>query len=192
MSKFSITSLLFLLCAFAFFVYSGLFAEAEITEDELGPFWVIYETYQGSYADASTVLKYVEGSIFMEKAVKSSRSFGLFFDRPSVLEAKRRSAVGVIIDNPTPELINYLSARYKVARLPRAKSVITTFPYKNAFSLFIGNIKVYPKLGHYLAKHHPENKPILEIYDHKNKLIIYSVPFSVDLSVYQAIYNKHR
>lgn len=183
------TFIIFALTAFGFLIYSGLFAGVKTEYITQPQRWIIYETHIGDYKNSDTVLEYVEGSLYMEPAVLTDQTFMLYFDDPDEVESKNlRSVMGVILDYASPELLNYLGKRYKVARLPPCKNISVVFPYINFVSKIIGKRRSHPVLKKYLKENLLEGLPILEVYDSTDKTITYSSPLSLSPEYLEGIF----
>ena len=191
MRPLAITGLIFLFFGFLLSVFSGLFAPISVEQAKRGERWIIYETHTGPYENAGTVLEYVKGSLFMEKAVSYTQTFGLYFDNENDTKEKElRSVQGVIIDNPTDALIIYLNTRYKVARLPPCQSVTVNFPLKTFLSVLLADLRITPVLNAYLKENLLESLPLLKVYNQDTQTITYSSPLNLSHDILDDVF-KH-
>lgn len=142
--------LVFFASVFGLFVYSGLFAPVEIRAQRppFGNLHIAYKFARGSYKNAGMLFTQAH-SIAPELA-----TIGLYYDDPQQVErtADLRYCVGVVLPEADDEKQKYIDAfiadGFKEARLPGVDhAVMTTFPFKNTLSIFIGVAKVYPQLA---------------------------------------------
>lgn len=167
--------------------YYGLFAKVTIVEQEVGDFWLLYEKHVGDYKDVGPVIDSIYSRLLGEDGIATSRGFGIYYDDPKKVEKKNlRSIAGCILDKQDEDKIDYLQTNYQIKTFPASKSVIVVFPYKGIPSIFLGVLKVYPKLAEYLAQKKYPPVPVMEIYDRPNEKIVYVAPVNVDKKVFDA------
>ena len=165
--------------------YYGFFAKVTIVEKEVGDFWLLYEKHVGDYKETGQVIDRIYSRLLGEDAIAPSRGFGLYFDDPKKVEKKNlRSIVGCILDGQDEGRIDYLQRNYQVKKYPASKSVVAEFPFKGTPSIFLGLVKVYPKLTEYLAEHKYPPVPIMEIYDTPGGKLSYIASVNLDGQVY--------
>jgi hypothetical protein len=171
--------------AFLTLAYYGLFAKVTIVEQEVGDFWLLYEKHVGDYKDVGPVIDRIYSKLLGEDGITPSRGFGLYYDDPKKVEKKNlRSIVGCILDKQDESKIDYLKTNYQIKNFPSSKSVIVIFPYKGLPSIFLGVLKVYPKLSEYLAHKKYSPVPVMEIYDRPNEKIVYVASVNLDARVF--------
>lgn len=154
--------------------YYGMFAQVTISEQETGPFWLVYEKYIGDYKNVGPIMEKLSRDLKQKESVETSRGFGLYFDNPQeVAKEKLRSLVGCIVAEKDANKIPGLQARYNVKLYPVSKSVVASFPFRGHPSIFVGIFKVYPKIFSYVKDHNYSPVPIMELYDLPNKKISY-------------------
>ena len=120
-----------------------------------------------------------------EDAVETTRGFGLYYDNPKKVKKENlRSIVGCILENEDADKIEYLKKRYKIKKYPPSKSVIAEFPFKGTPSIFMGILKVYPKITKYMEQHNYAMVPIMEIYDSSHKTISYVESVAIEAKIY--------
>lgn len=150
--------------------YYGLFASVVIEEKEKGGFVLVYEMHRGPYQEVAGIIERISASLLGEYNITASRGFGLYYDDPrAVRKEDLRSIAGCILDGQSDERIAYIGERYKTAQYPKTKSVTAEFPFRGKLSIFLGIVKVYPKLGEYMVQHDYPPVPIMEIYDSAGK-----------------------
>ena len=154
-------------------IYFGILGEIAIKEQEAGPFKVVYETHIGDYSKVRIIQDEIYYSL-IEDGITTTKGFGIYYDNPKVVEKEMlRSEGGVIIEEVDYSKIYELKGKYNLKDIPKTKSVVATFPYRNKFSIILGVFKVYPKLNNYITEKGYQPTPAMEIYDKENKKIIY-------------------
>ncbi|MDD5224930.1 MAG: GyrI-like domain-containing protein [bacterium] len=154
--------------------YYGMFAKVTISEQETGPYWLVYEKYIGDYKNVGPVMTKLSEELKKKESIETSRGFGLYYDNPQeVAKDKLRSLVGCILEEKDTSKIQGLQAKYNIKSYPVSKSVVASFPYRGHPSIFVGIFKVYPKFFSYLKDHNFTPVPLMELYDLPNKKIIY-------------------
>jgi hypothetical protein len=178
---------LLLIAALLTLAYYGIFAKVDIVEQEVGDFWLLYEKHAGDYKDVGPVIDKIYSKLLGEDGITTSRSFGLYYDDPKKVDKKNlRSIAGCILDKQDEDKIDYLQKNYQIKKFPASKSVIVVFPYKGIPSIFLGVVKVYPKLAEYLAHKKYPPVPVMEIYDRPNEKIVYLASVNLDKKVFDA------
>jgi len=159
--------LLIFLVGIAYIVQSGLLDTIQVktTQPKRGVMMIAYKTGKGAYKGA--------GELFTEACclVLNREHIGIYYDDPeAVPEADLRFAVGVILstggDQPdSDEMTTMVENGYKIAIFPKPNFVVmTTFPFRNTLSIYMGIFRVYPLLKEYIATRGLCAYPALEIY----------------------------
>ncbi|MBN1251315.1 MAG: hypothetical protein JXA16_04205 [Bacteroidales bacterium] len=156
----------------AFIAYSGFFANVEITEKEVGPYFMVGKEYLGDYKNSGTH----QDSIYKDlvaKDVTIEAGFGIYRDNPKEVKAEElRSMLGCIVnEKDTVKKTELEREGYIIQKMGVTKSAVVEFPFKNTFSIIASVIKVYPKLEEYFITNKYQKVPALEIYK-DNKIII--------------------
>lgn len=179
--------LLIIMVALLTLSYYGLFAKVSIVEQEVGDFWLLYEKHVGDYKEVGPVIDSLYSRLLGEDGITPSRGFGLYYDDPKKVDKKHlRSIAGCILDKDDEDKIDYLKMNYQIKKFPASKSVIVVFPYRGIPSIFLGLVKVYPKLSEYLAHKKYPPVPVMEIYDRPNEKIVYAAPVNVGTEIFDA------
>lgn len=145
-------------------VHLGAFEPVDIDEEVRGPLYVLYSDHQGAYYQISEVISRVEGAAKLAGAA-CAKTFGEYFDDPSVVEEDRlRSRGGCIATEPfgkTPEGLH-------TDQIPDSRYVVAHFSGSPA----IGPWKVYTKVHRYLLHHRLKAvEETIEIYSlHDNEI----------------------
>jgi hypothetical protein len=171
-----------------YLIYHGLFVTINITEDNRGPYWLVCEKYVGDYKNTGEVMDRVYQSLLDNEKIMASRGFGLYYDNPKIVEKEKlRSIVGCVLEGEYLGKKDELSKKFRVEEIPSSWCVTTAFPYRSPLSIFMGAIRVYPKLGEYLKEKKYPGVPIMEIYDAHNTRIDYIVPVNIDKKYFEAM-----
>ena len=164
-----------LLFIFIFLVYSGLFSKITIKEIELGPFVLAYEDHVGNYSDVGKIFNRQRDSLEKEFKIKPVRYAGIYLDDPqSVPKEKLRSEIGFIIEEKNIGRLDDLKTRFKVRNLDRKKYAAALFPNRNPASIFIGIMRVYPRLGQFMKDKGFKMGYGLEIYDRSRQQVTFA------------------
>lgn len=153
--------------------YFGLLGNIKITEKNAGPFKVVSETYIGDYDNTREIQNRISQDL-LKYNITIARTFGIYYDNPKQVDKnKLRSESGIIIDEKDYNKIEKIKENYNIKEIPKTKSIVTTFPYRNKYSISLGLFKVYPKINQYIEDKNYKQTPAMEIYDLENQQIIY-------------------
>ncbi len=157
------------------YAWLGGFRKIQFTLQEAGGEVLAYEPHTGEYKNVGKVIDKMYYALLNEEKVECFRGFGIYYDNPQKVEKEKlRSEVGNILENPTPELLELLSGKYNIKTLEKQKFLVTEFPYKNQFSIFMGIMRVYPAINQYTREQNlSEEGFVMEIYDVPGKKIVY-------------------
>ena len=157
--------------------YYGALSPVPITEEDIGPYTVVYLPHVGDYRESATPLYRIHRLLTEKYSLKPTLGFGIYYDNPAVTEPKEiRSDLGALFASPMdPTLLARLGADLKIRQWERSPCFVATFPFKNAASPMIGAIKVYPALAAYLKAKNFPMKPTMEIYEPDNGKILYVI-----------------
>ena len=158
--------------------YYGVLSPIAITEEDIGPYTLVYLTRTGDYRESSDVLYKIQQNLTEKYSVTPALSFGIYYDNPALIEPRElRADLGAMWKTPLDgPLLARLGNDYKIRTMERTPCYIATFPFKNAASPMIGALKVYPLLSAYLADKQVPTTPTMEIYDRTEGKILYIVP----------------
>ena len=183
MRKLITVALIFILFVVSYLAYLGAFQEMKISERELGPYRVIYKKHQGAYSDTNDL--FTEFSQWkLKQNLSSAHLMGVYYDDPAQIdESKLRSEIGLSLsETDYKRLSNIFASEFHFKQIPPRRYTMTTFPYKNMLSIFLGLGKAYPALNDYIKEkgypddvHNEQNGFTLEIYDETKSLITYLI-----------------
>jgi len=170
--------------------YFGAFTEVQVTESTEGPYYFVYQNYQGPYQKVSPTFNEVDQKLKKMGFVDYTWA-GLFYDKPGmVADDKLRADIGAILSTKDYyslklPLENGLLARVLNAR-PYFKAV---FPNKGTVSIILGVFKAYPAINKYMQdlklppftykEKEYENDYAMEIYETKNINYLMTQPKAV-------------
>ena len=171
---FFIVVLVALLALLAFLAYLGIFSPLKVTEQEMGPFTFVYESYVGQYKDTGKVFHKVYQAMLAE-GITTVRGIGIYYDDPAITpKDKLHSDCGVIIETKDyAKLADLKKKNFKIMSLPKEMSVVAEFPLKNPVSLMIGPMKGYPALVKYFQRKGYKWTTPFELYDMPGGKIFY-------------------
>ena len=161
-------SLGFILFFLYLFQYTGAFKSVTVSQDERGPYKILYKAHIGPYHKIVSAIEDVENWA-RKNELKCRLSFGEYFDDPRVVEEGRlNSRGGCIIDPITDEtktlekLKLTLPADFQIADIEKTKAVVALFTGAPG----IGPLKVYPKAEDYIIENKLTRKgSVIEIYE---------------------------
>ncbi|OGF28472.1 hypothetical protein A2331_05085 [Candidatus Falkowbacteria bacterium RIFOXYB2_FULL_34_18] len=173
--KFIIWFIIFGLLVLLFAWYVGFFYKIEITEREMGPYYVVYEGYEGPYQDTGKIQEKIYQKLLLEEEIRTYKGFGIYYDDPQkVVKDKLRSDTGCILEDGSVERIHELqNKQYQLKKIDKKNSLVVEFPFKNRVSIMAGVFRVYPRINEYMSEKGYGEVPMMEIYDVLNKKIIY-------------------
>jgi hypothetical protein len=160
-----------------FLVYSGLFSTITIVEKEIGPYTLVFEEYRGDYSNAGTIFRRVYDVLEKDYGIKPERGFGIYYDDPrTVPKEKLRSDVGCVINARDAGKLNAAGAPFKVRGMKKTMSVAADFPFRSMVSVYVGVMRVYPKMDAYIKDRKLATEYSMELYDFESKKILYAFP----------------
>ncbi|MGZ3770591.1 MAG: AraC family transcriptional regulator [Bdellovibrio sp.] len=138
--------------------YLGAFKGVDISIAQQGPLKTVYMEHVGPYHKVNKIIEKVE-TYMKSRGITCGRTFGEYLDDPqTVEEARLRSKVGCIVENPPPNLPEEL----KVGEIPARKYVVAVF----TGSPGIGPLKVYPRVSDFMVKNNlKQTGAVVEIYE---------------------------
>ncbi|QZY53781.1 GyrI-like domain-containing protein [Crassaminicella profunda] len=158
-----------------FLNYLGLFSKIVIEEKEMGPYVLVYEDHKGDYKGTRKIQDNIYNILLNEYGIETFKGFGVYYDDPKkVSKEELRSIAGCILEEADYNNIEKLKENnLKVKETSKQQCIVVEFPFKNAFSVFIGIMKVYPEINKFVEKNGLKQKEIMEVYDVLAKKIIY-------------------
>lgn len=177
-------SLGFVLFFLYLFQYTGAFKSVTVSQDERGPYIILYKTHIGPYHKIVSVIEEVE-SWAKKNGLKCRLSFGEYFDNPRVVEEGRlNSRGGCLMDTSINEiqtlekLKSNLPTEFQIAEIQKTNAVVALFTGAPG----IGPLKVYPKAEDYITENKLTRKgsviEIYEIFDNKSMQTTYIWPIN--------------
>lgn len=182
MKTLKITSLfivVILISAFVYAIYLDAFKVIRLEEKRIGNFKLVGMEFKGPYSDAGKYMKIISTKLDAFK-LKSDKAIGIYYNNPKFISNEEcLSFIGVLIDKNEDllKLSELETAGFKLNSIPLANSVVAYFPIKSTLSYFIGPMKVYPAFSEYLSRNHLNAEQSIEIYDWKNKQILFIMQY---------------
>ncbi len=174
--KISLVVLLLIIPGILLFLnYVGFFSKIVIREKEMGPYVLVYEDHKGDYKGTQKIQNNIYDSLLNKYGIETFKGFGVYYDDPKkVSKEELRSIAGCILEEADYDSIEKLKEKnFKVTETPKQRSIVVEFPFKSTFSVFIGIMKVYPKINKFVEKNGLKQGEIMEVYDVPAKKIIY-------------------
>ena len=168
-------ALLVVAAVIAYVVWCGLLTPIQIREEQWNPITLVYQTHLGPYQETGPVMDAVYEHL-LSRGVPTTMGIGIYFDNPKTVDKTRlRAAAGCIISKDISDDI-LKDTPYKKITIPGGQYVVADFPNRAKLSIFIGIMRVYPKLNDYLASKNIKPAGMIEIYDGMIELTHYLVP----------------
>jgi hypothetical protein len=160
-----------------YLVYLGYFDKIKVTEQQMGPLFLVYRSQKGDYRHTG---KTVGELVLQLQSVGASdvKGFAIYQDDPTLVKAEDlRSEVGVILPERDRKRAAGIMLQYETKLFPKMEGAVASFPLRNTFSVYVGAYKVHHKLVEFVHERKMETQYILEIYDF-GKSTTYFMPFS--------------
>ncbi len=156
------------------YAYLGGFTSIKVRSEVTGGEVIVYKEVRGNYKQTPDITNEIYYYLLNELGIETYKGIGIFYDNPKEVEAKElRSESGCVIEAVDVERLSSDKCKYRIQTLPTDTVITAELPFKGAFSIFMGFMKVYPAIEKYAHTHNMGNGPIIEIYDVPNKKIIY-------------------
>ena len=153
-------------------IKQGLTHNVAFEQERVESMNLAYKLHIGDYTQSGKSMDEIYHTL-QEQDINDVTGFGLFYDNPGTTPKDAlRSLTGCIV----PDIDSFEHIQHiKTFILPASTALVATFPYKGNFSIAMGALKVYSTLAKYRKRHEIPEAPVMEIYDMKNKQIIYVV-----------------
>lgn len=173
--KIILALLLIIVVIVLFLNYVGFFSKVVIKEKEMGPYVLVYEEHKGDYKGTRKIQDDIYYALINKYGIETYKGFGVYYDDPKkVSKQELRSIAGCILEKSDYNSIEKLKEnKFKVTKTSKQRSIVAEFPLKNALSILIGIMKVYPEINKFVEKNGFKQKEIMEVYDVPAKKIIY-------------------
>lgn len=167
-----------LLILVVFLAYMGMFKTMTVTEKEMGPYTVVYESFVGPYKETGPIFDKVYKEL-KAMGISTKLGFGIYYDNPSEVAAdKLRSDCGAVLEEKYFNKLEDLKKKFKVVEIKKQPGLVTEFPIKNMMSFMFGPMKAYPALDKYAkSKNYSHDSVGYELYDETQKKTFYIMPF---------------
>ena len=139
------------------FFYLGSYKPVEITQEKLGPLYLLYKAHVGAYHEIGPTIQEVE-KWAKGQNIPCLRTFGEYLDNPESMDQDRlRSRGGCLLVEP----LALVPPQFQYEARPERIYVVGRFTGSPA----IGPFKVYPMIKKYLDEHRLSAKEsVIEIY----------------------------
>ncbi|MCM0606698.1 MAG: hypothetical protein KA715_11455 [Xanthomonadaceae bacterium] len=164
------------------FAYFGAFNTITVTESDIGPFTLVYQSNVGDYKQTGSTVDYMM-KISLSMGATPIAGFGQYYDDPSTVALEKlRSDAGIVIDpKDLGKFQNYahnLKSEHKILtrEFPLTRAVTSEFPLRGILSTFLGIIKAYPVMDQYMKSKNYPMTYAFEIYPLNEKKVQYAFP----------------
>jgi hypothetical protein len=151
--------------------WSGFFSNAKVSEQLMGPYYMVYADYSGPYGGARTTMDSLKNILEKKEGIRTTDKFILYENNPRNYDGKAlKAAAGIILHDADTLRVNELRGKYKLRILPRQHFVFARIPFRSGISLFAGRVKIYPAIITYKKEHQLMDAPFIEIYTNYKKV----------------------
>ncbi|MBU0576115.1 GyrI-like domain-containing protein [Patescibacteria group bacterium] len=157
--------------------HAGLFESVVVTEENVGPYILVYQDHIGSYYKVKPAMNEVHNGL-LNMGIETYRGAGVYYDDPQEVPTDElRSEVGSILEEKDLDKLDQIKQTYEIKEIPQQRSIVAQFPIRNTLSYIIAPAKVYKKIQLvWQQQAYPKAKYGFEIYDVSKKKIIYIMP----------------
>ncbi|MFA5879644.1 MAG: GyrI-like domain-containing protein [Candidatus Margulisiibacteriota bacterium] len=156
-----------------FLGYMGVFSKVTISEKEMGPYTLVYQSFVGPYQKTGKVFSEVYEKLKTDGII-TEKGLGIYYDNPQTVPSdKLKSDCGSVIEGKNIVLFEKVKDKYQVKNIDKKLCLVGEFPIKNSFSYMLGAMKVYPILMNYAKEKNYKIDLSYELYDMPNKVTYY-------------------
>lgn len=159
----------------SFLFYHQMFKKVEIRTISFQPFGFLYKSHIGNYRHNAQIL--IEVADYVKKSgITAVSAVTIYYQNADKLKKKQMiSDVGFMVAET-----NYtnLPEGVEVKIIQNNHYLATSFVYKSRFSILLGAMRIYPAFRKELKSQNLAEREIIEIYDMRNKIIVYLMPCS--------------
>jgi len=149
----------------AFLAYLGVFSTPKVTEQQVGPYTLVYEDYIGPYSNTGQVLSKVYNAL-KKDGIVTLKGFGIYLNDPKTTTPdKLRSQIGCVLEENDLGRARVLRKKYKIMTWKKTNCLVAEFPIRNNLSYMIGPLKVYPVMNKAMQAKGAKLEACLELYD---------------------------
>lgn len=145
----------------------GILAQPQITERQVGPYYLIYREFTGPYQGIYQALDSLKVAAWFQQSGPSNLTFGFYLDQPDRIRPDSlRWLAGMVLTQP-PER---LDSAVKTAMIDRQPALSAQIRNKSRTAALIGPFVIYPKMENFARNHGYQQKPfgfgagIIELY----------------------------
>jgi len=158
--------------------YMGLFSKTVVTEKEMGPYMLVYQSFVGPYQQTGKIFSEVSNKLKIDGII-TEKGIGIYYDNPQVVPSdKLRSDCGSVIEGNNLLLLEKVKDKYQVKNIDKKNCLVAEFPIKNSFSYMLGAMKTYPTLMKYAKDKNYKIELAYELYDMPAKMAYYVMVIS--------------
>ncbi|XP_015903281.1 testis-expressed protein 264 homolog [Parasteatoda tepidariorum] len=161
--------------------YHGIFHQVavKVTRPPYANDLIVLYKFTQNYAKSRELLSEIQ------TIAPDSDSFSIYHEDFFQTRSQVGSSIGVVVSDSTEDDLcsKLIQAGYRVAVLPAIDyAVVSSFPYRNQYSLAVAVYRVYPRLKQYLKNYRLCAHPIMELYT-KNQ-VFFIAPLSKQFDFY--------
>ncbi len=147
--------------------YMGAFHRVAITEQDRGPYTLVYREISASEMSKVGEITTALDSLLEGAGIVRRKPLDVFFP-------EGREEVGFAVESATADQLAILKDKAKVTEIPAQRFMVAEFPWRNRASYLVGYIKVDPALAKYRSAHLYKKVEALALHD--GRAIVYMQP----------------
>ncbi|HNL00313.1 MAG TPA: hypothetical protein PKJ30_04345 [Leptospiraceae bacterium] len=126
-----------------FYTYLGGWSTVQVTRGEMPSMEIVYSLHRGAYKDLHKSWSRFKGE-WEAAGLKECDALAVYLDPPGTPDEKLRSVIACRVDSLSKEEKEKIKAKLPSFVIPRSAALLSSFPYRNPASYFVGPSKVYP------------------------------------------------
>ena len=150
-----------------FAIYMGAFRTITITEQDKGPFTLVYREIAAGELNKVGSITTALDTLLQQAAITSRQPLGVYYPDGT-------GEIGFAVEHATPAQLATLAAQATVRIIPAQRCMVTEFPWRNRGSFLVGFVKVDPALSAWREAHGYKKVEALAMND--GRTIVYMQP----------------
>lgn len=171
-----------------FYGYLGGFSAVTVSRGELSQSEIVYALHRGPYKDLHKSWSKFKTE-WEAAGLADCEALAIYLDPPGTPEEKLRSVIACRIDSLSKEQKESVKAKLPSFVIPSSRAILSSFPYRNPASYFVGPTRVYPEFQKELTREGITPPVAIETYGSMNQPAR-EIGFAMPLESQRADYAK--
>lgn len=151
-----------------FYAYLGGLSTVQVTRGEMASMEIVYSLHRGAYKDLHKSWSRFKGE-WESAGLKECDALAVYLDPPGTPDEKLRSVIACRVDSLSREEKEKVKGKLPSFVIPRSLALLSSFPYRNPASYFVGPSKVYPAFQRELTADNITPPAAIETYGSMSK-----------------------